>query len=211
MLQLAGCGGQEGASGSVGWSVGGIGQALPQEFDELTKFTIAQIRPGRGGVAGQFAGGGGGGVVLNGDFCGDRDESLNRRLSGWAVRNGFGHGAGGGGGEGFGSPGFAGSDGCVIVEFMHEPVDALIATLHVGQPEPPDGLVTVLCTSMGGAELAEVTVDPEQTVIKLCDAVRAEVKQPLRLMMSDGTLLTDEYNERTLAELVGAPDADPLM
>jgi len=71
-------------------------------------------------------------------------------------------------------------------------LDTLVLTLHVGEPDPT-GLIDVVATTMGGEEIAHIQVDLAKDTRALKAAMQEELDtaQPINLMKSDGSLLSD--------------------
>jgi len=71
-------------------------------------------------------------------------------------------------------------------------LDTLVLTLHVGEPDPT-GLIDVVATTMRGEEIAHIQVDLAKDTRALKAAMQEELDtaQPINLMKSDGSLLSD--------------------
>lgn len=76
--------------------------------------------------------------------------------------------------------------------------------LTLGASLQDDGALAVTCTNMAGDELVVLPVKPKRRVRTLAEAISAELKVPkrvLRLVLPDGTLLADVYQEARLSSL----------
>lgn len=82
----------------------------------------------------------------------------------------------------------------------------LVLTLHVG-PAVSEGMLDVICTDMGGSEMASVCAELGEPLENLRQAIFASLEDcevPPQLLLPDGRLLVAADDQRPLAEVLGA-------